>query len=95
LVELRGTLKKVEIAVALVRQLLSKAPVAYRKATPVFSRQLNQAVFAKVLLGQEGVTATQPTAEFAMVLKEDLASRLRKLAGRTNLDFGRGSTERE
>jgi site-specific DNA recombinase len=91
----KGDVEKGEEAIAQVRRLLSGSSAAYRRATPVFRRQLNQAVFAKVFLGQEGVTGTQPTAEFAMVLKEDLASRLRKLAGQRNLDFGRGSTERD
>jgi hypothetical protein len=89
----KGDVEEGEKAIARVRQLLAKSPAAYRQATPVFRRQINQAVFAKVFLGQEGVTGTQPTAEFAMVLKEDLASRLRKLAGQRNLNFGRGSTE--
>ena len=89
----KGDVEEGEKAIGRVRQLLAKSPAAYRQATPVFRRQINQAVFAKVFLGQEGVTGTQPTAEFAMVLKEDLASRLRKLAGQRNLDFGRGSTE--
>jgi site-specific DNA recombinase len=89
----KGDVEGGEKAIARVRELLAKSPAAYRKATPVFRRQLNQAVFAKVFLGQEGVTGTQPTAEFAVVLKEDLALRLRKLAAQRNLGFGRGSTE--
>jgi len=88
-----GDVEGAEEAIARVSRLLSAPAANYRKATPLFRRQINQAFFAKVFLDLEGVTGSQPTDELAAVLREDLAARLQELAGRSRLKFGRGSTE--
>ena len=88
-----GDVEGAEEAIARVSRLLSASAANYRKATPLFRRQINQAFFAKVFLDLEGVSGSQPTDELAAVLREDLAARLQELAGRSRLQFGRGSTE--
>jgi site-specific DNA recombinase len=88
-----GDVEGAEKAIARVSRLLSASAANYRKATPLFRRQINQAFFAKVFLDVEGVSGSQPTDELAAVLREDLAARLQELAGRSRLQFGRGSTE--
>ncbi len=88
-----GDVEEAEKGIVRVKLLLSRSSATYRKATPLFRRQINQAFFAKVFVGLEGVTGSQPTDELAMVLREDLAARLQELSGRPRLHFGRGSTE--
>jgi site-specific DNA recombinase len=59
--------------------LLSAMPRSYRKATPLFRRQMNQAYFLKVFIGRKGVTGAILTPEFEAITRDDLNS-------------GRGST---
>ncbi len=69
-----GDVEEAEKAIVRVKAQLSKSSITYRKATPLFRRQINQAFFAKVFVGLEGVTGSQPTDELAMILREDLAA---------------------
>lgn len=52
-----GDVEGAEEAIARVSRLLSASAANYRKATPLFRRQINQAFFAKVFLDLEELAA--------------------------------------
>jgi site-specific DNA recombinase len=89
-----GDSEKAEDGIQRASILLSAMPGSYRKAAPLFRRQMNQAYFLKVFIGREGVSSAITTPEFEAVLRDGLAARVQELSNKKNLDFGPGSTER-
>jgi site-specific DNA recombinase len=76
-------------------RLLSALPSTYRKAKPLFRRQINQAYFLKVFVGRRGITGAVLTPEYEAITRDGLAARLQELADTDEIASGRVSTREE
>ncbi|MDX6608578.1 MAG: site-specific recombinase [Solirubrobacterales bacterium] len=89
----RGDIESANKVLAFARRVLLESSGIYRAVDPTTRRRWNQSFFTKIFLGPGGVTGAELTDEYAALLREDLAQRLQDMAGRSQLRFGRGSTE--
>ena len=89
----QGNLGNAKKGRALAEELLADSAGSYRHLDPLTKRRCNQSFFSKVFVGPGGVKGSEPTDEYAILLREDLAERLEEMAARPRLSFGRGSTE--
>ncbi len=85
--------KAAKAGLAHAKQIFANAAKHYGSARPFDRRMMNQSFFEKVFIGPGGVEGAELTDDYATLLREDLAQRLEEMASRSNLGFGRGSTE--
>jgi site-specific DNA recombinase len=90
-----GNLDAASEGLAVARQLLIESAATYQRVDPITRRRLNQAIFTKIFIGPGGVKGGDPSEEYTIFLREDLARRVVESKERAKLQppFDWGSTQ--